>query len=375
MLDEKTLEDKLRIFFDSEVKQVEPSSQWWDHIISEVAKPVQSVSFRGKIAVVFPESVRIALPLAVVLITICVLWGMGILPRLAGLVPSSATFAPGPSSSASYVSSFRDMGELCNSSDVIVIGTVEKVIDVKPAEWGHGTVYGARSLFRVGEVLKGNIDKEIVLKKMALKDEDHNIWLEGSNVDPPFQAGEKWVLFLSAELSYNTLGPWGRYKIIDDKVYSMNRVANDNNAYGNEMDFNGVPLAEFIAGINQTLDSVVLTFTDSRIPWAIDRGERISAGWPVEVNVNLATGKYGPDTVTYTVKRIPTGDSHTEIPMPEGLNTMIEPAQFAAAPRNEYTSTLEILTTCDLPLGTYWIRVEYQFGESTGFQVFTLHVD
>ena len=288
------------------------------------------------------------------------------------------TFAPGPSGSASYVSSFQDMSELCNSSDVIVVGTVEKVIEVVPAEWGHGRIYDARSALRVDKILKGKIDKEIVLTKMALK--DNNGWMEGSNVDPPFEAGEKWVLFLSAEMSYNNLGPWGRYKIIDDKVYSMNRVANDNNAYGSsrpdfKLDFNGVPLADFIADVNQTLDSIVLTFTDSQIPWAIAPAVRFDAGGIREVNVNLSTGKHGSDNVTYTIKRIESKDSTVEMPMADGLDITIEPAQFAADPKNEYKSTLEIQTTLGLPSGTYWIRIEYKFGESTDYRVLMVNIN
>jgi hypothetical protein len=265
------------------------------------------------------------------------------------------------------------MGELCNSSDVIVIGTVEKVIEVVRSDYGPDYLYDARSLFRVDEVLKGRIDKEIILTKMALK--DNNIWLEGSNVDPPFEAGEKWILFLSADMSYNNLGPWGRYKIIDDKVYSMNRVANDNNAYGNDIDINGVPLVDFVTSVNQTLDSVVLTFTNSRIPWAIAPAVRFDAGGLQEVNVNLSTGRYGLDNLVYTIKRVESKDSTVEVPMPEGLIITIQPAQFAVDPKKEYTSTLKIQTTPELLSGTYWIHVEYKFGESMGYRVLMVNVN
>jgi hypothetical protein len=330
-MDEQKFEQELRSFFIDEIREVEPSTQWWDHVVSQVVKPVQAVSLGEQIAGLFSKPVlRIVLPIAAVLITISTLWGTGVLPRLVGFVPASTpptiTFAPGPSSSASYVSSFQDMDELCNSSDVIVVGTVERVIDVVPAEWGNGMIYNARSAFRIDQVLKGKIGKEIVLTKMALKDK--NSWLEGSNVDPPFAAGEKWVLFLNADMSYNNLGPWGRYKIIDNQVYSMNRVANDNNAYGGgqpdfKLDFNGVPLADFIASINKTLDSVVLTLTDGRISWAIASAVRFDVGGYQEVNANLSTGTYGPDNVTYTISRVDSKDGATEMPMPNGLDVTL----------------------------------------------------
>jgi len=329
---------------------------------------------------------RRAIPITLVVIVVGVLWGTGVLPRLVGFEPAipastppAITFAPGPSGSASYVSSFQDMGELCNSSDVIVVGTVDRVIDVVPAEWGHGTIYDARSAFRIDQVLKGKIGKEIVLTKMALKDPGG--WVEGMAEDPPFETGERWVLFLNADMSYNNLGPWGRYKIIDDKVYSMNRITGDNNAYGAgqlnfKLDFNGVALSGFIAGVNKTLDSIVLTFTDSRVDWAIAHAMRFDAGGFQEVNVNLSTGKYGPDNLTYTIKRVENKDSSTEIPMADGMDVTVEPAQFIAYQRNEHQSILKIQTTPELPPGTYWIRVDYQFGKSmSGFQVLMVNIN
>ncbi len=360
---------------------IEPSAQTWDRVRQRItSKP----HFGDHLSDILNSPTwRRAIPITLAIIVVGVLWGTGVLPRLVGFVPASTppaiTFAPGPSVSASYVSSFQDMDELCNSSDVIVVGTVGKVIDVVPAESGHGTIYDARSTFRIDQVLKGKIDKEIVLTKMAFKVTGG--WAEGMNVDPPFEAGEKWVLFLSADISYNNLGPWGRYKIIDNKVYSMNRIANDNNVYGGgepdfKLDFNGVLLEDFIAGVNKTLDSVVLTFTDSRIAWAIDRAVRFDAGGFQEVNVNLSTGKYGPDSLTYTLKRVDSKDSAVEVPMPDGLDITIQPAQFAANPRNEYQSTLKIQTTPDLSPGTYWIRVEYQFGKSTsGYRAIMVNIN
>jgi hypothetical protein len=354
-------------------KRVEPISQSWNGIRRRIES---RSSFRERInGILSRPAWRTAIPVMLVAIAIGVLWGSGIIPRSSPTI----TFAPGPSGSASYVSSFLDMGELCNSSDVIVVGTVNRVIDVVPNEWGDGMIYDARSAFRIDRVLKGKIDKEIILTKMAFKGQ--GVWVEGMAEDPPFEAGERWVLFLNADMSYNNLGPWGRYKIIDDKVYSMNRIMGDNNVYGAgqpdfKLDFNGVDLSDFIASVNETLDSVVLTFTDSRIAWAIDTAVRFDAGSFQEVNVNLSTGKYGPDSLTYTVKRVKSEDSVAEIPMPAGLDVTVEPAQFTAYPRNQYRSTLKVQTTPDLPPATYWIRVGYQFGEAiSGYRVLMVNIN
>jgi hypothetical protein len=293
----------------------------------------------------------------------------------AGSKIEKVTFVPGSSGSASWVSNFNDMSELCNSSDVIVVGTVDRVIEVVPDKNSRGMLYNATSAFRIEKVLKGKIGKEIMLTKIARA--DANGWVEGKAEDPPFEAGEKWVLFLNADMSYQNLGPWGRYKIIDDKIYSMNRViGNDIGYYEEKLDFNGMGLSEFIGSVNETLDSVVFTFTDSRINWAIESAVRFDAGGLQEVNVNLSTGKYGPADIMYSVEMVESKDSAIGISMPAGIEITVEPSQFTAYPRNEYKSSIKILTQPDIPPGTYWIRVEYRFGETlSGQRMLMVNID
>ena len=156
----------------------------------------------------------------------------------------------------------------------------------------------------------------------------------------------------------------------------MNSLTGDYNDYGRGLVFNGVPLSDFLASVNETLDSVVLTFTDSRIDWAIANAVRFDAGLFQEVNVNLSTGKYGPGDLTYTIRRVENKDSAVEMPMPEGLNITIDPAQFTAYPRSQYLSTLKIQSSVNLVPGTYWIRVDYQFGKSiSGYRVLMVNID
>jgi len=310
---------------------------------------------------------RIALPVTMVLTALGTLWGTGVIPGLISTEEVSTrniTFIQGTSSLASWATNYEDMEELCNLADLIVVGTVDRIIEVVPTEWGHGMIYDARSAFRVETVLKGKADREIVLTHMALASPDG--WIEGMVEDPPPQAGEKWVFFLSITESgeYNNFGPWGRYKITDDKVYSMNRVLGSNNSYYEEkLDFNGVNLSTFIGIVKETLDSIILTLTDNfGLP---DRALRFDAGGSQTVNIKLSTGKYGPDNLIYTFKRVEGKDTAIEMPMPAELNVTIEPVQFTVYPRNEYRSILKIQTTADLPSGTYWIYVEYHLGELT----------
>ena len=361
-------QEQLRQALKAKSAEVEPSMQAWER----VKQRISSKNYFGeKLSVMMTRPVwRVVIPIVTMLIVLVTLWRTGIIP---GLIiteeasTSNITFIPGASGSASWATNYEDMGELCSLADLIVVGTVDRIIEVVPAEWGHGMIYDAKSAFRVETVLKGTTDKEIVLTHMALANPDG--WLEGMAEDPPLQPRERWVFFLRVTESgnYNNFGPWGRYKVIDDKVYSMNQIPGKNIWYYEEkLDFNGVSLSNFIESINETLDSVVLTFTDSHgLP---DRALRFDAGGYQTVNINLSTGTHGPDDLTYTIKRVESKDSAVEMPMPDELNVTIEPAKFTAYLRNKYQSTLKIQTTPDLPPGTYWICVEYQFGELTSGQ-------
>ena len=99
-MDEERLEQELRDYFKTEVKKAEPTSEWWDNVISRVTKPAKVFSFWEHIARIFSKPVlRAALPVAVVLIVIGTLWGMGVLPGMEsgkspGSIPGVTTPAP-----------------------------------------------------------------------------------------------------------------------------------------------------------------------------------------------------------------------------------------------------------------------------------------
>ena len=99
----------------------------------------------------------------------------------------------------------------------------------------------------IDTVLKGNAGREITLTHNVMKTEEG--WREFMAEDPPPRPGERWVFFLrSGSGGYSEVGPWGRYKIVDDKVYSMNRVLHDNNSYrAAGLDFDGLALPAFLA--------------------------------------------------------------------------------------------------------------------------------
>ena len=117
----------------------------------------------------------------------------------------------------------------------------------------------------------------------------------------------------------------------------------------------------------------VITFADNHnLP---DRALRFNAGVYQTVSVDLSTGTYGPDNLTYTVKRVASKDSLIEMPLPEGLTLKIDPDRISVYPHNQYRSTLRIETTADLASGTYWVCVESRLGQSvSGYRTIMVNV-
>jgi hypothetical protein len=250
-------------------------------------------------------------------------------------------------------------------------------VEIVPAAWAHGPnleFFDVRSAFRIDSVLKGKAGREITLTHTVMKTPEG--WREAFAEDPPLRPGEKWVFFLrSGPTGYAGLGPWGRYKIMDGKVYSMNRVLHDNNSYrAAGLDFDGLDLSAFLVRVKDTLDSVVMTFADAHnLP---DRALRFTAGSYQEINVDLSTGRLGPAGLTYAVKRIAGKDSTDELPLPAELVLTITPARLMAGPHSQYRSILRIETTADLTAGTYWVCVEYRLGEfASGSRTMMVNVE
>jgi hypothetical protein len=274
---------------------------------------------------------------------------------LTGSTPLQTTL-PGTGGSASYPSSFDNFAELFAASDMVALGTVDRVIEVLPQQ---GSLFSTRFAFKTETIYKGAEAGEIVLSITGAPDKP------GSDLpeDPLFNVGERWVLFLHEfdEGLYYSLGPWGRYKIIDGKVYSMNRLVDISWYQQPELDYDGVGEEEFDADLTEALDGVHLTVLDSnKHP---NRALRLMASITQTLYPTLWTGKYSPAEITYSVVSVEGEDSAVEIPLPIGMEVMIEPDRFQAGPHQEYRSAMTIRTTRDLQWGTYWLVIRYKYGD------------
>jgi hypothetical protein len=97
-MDEQKIEQELRSFFINEAKEVEPSSQWWDNAVFTATEPARISHFLNHISSLFSKPLlRVALPVAVLLLIVGTLWGTGILPGLQDVkstIPAPTTTVP-----------------------------------------------------------------------------------------------------------------------------------------------------------------------------------------------------------------------------------------------------------------------------------------
>jgi hypothetical protein len=286
------------------------------------------------------------------------------------MMPVSCTSTPsyppqrsgglGPDPSWAYY--YHSVSDMCTHSDVIAIGVADRIIESRE----EGTrMYMTYWDFRVEKILEGEEVRELTVVQMGSPD------VPGSDIeaDPLFLPRDRYLLFLkeSSEGNYY-FHPQGRFLIWENKVYSMNYILSDNAALRPVpgLNCNGDDLDTIEDKITEIVDSVQLIFTRYK---ARSPGDtmRYSAGMTVDIYANLSTGKNGPGKVTYKV--------NWEA-LPAGLEVSVRPAEFEAEPYTEYESILIIIIAPDVPPGTYYIPVEYDFeGVGSGSRTITLHIN
>jgi len=278
--------------------------------------------------------------------------------------PSPPPQRIGEGESASWAFHFDNLDDLCAHSDIIVVGTVDRVIEVIHQ---GGMLYQTNWAFRVEKILKGETTGEIAVAQMGSPDEPGTDIREA----PLFLPGERYLLFLrEADNSpglFGGFGPWGRYMVWENRVYSMNHILLPG-AYQAppRLNFDGVALNDLTDNITEINDSVQLTFTQG-VPRLQADVLRYAAGTTLNIDVRLSSGKNGPGKVTYKIETAA---------LPEGLEVSIRPAEFTAYPQSEYKSTLIIMAVPELYPGTYEIPVEYGFeGVGSGHRTITFHVN
>jgi|WetSurMetagenome_2_1015567.scaffolds.fasta_scaffold184733_2 hypothetical protein len=132
--------------------------------------------------------------------------------------------------SAMWASNYNSINELYSDTEVglVAIGTISNVIGVFPlttAEKENQPILSFTDFaFKIEASLKGSTNKEIIIRQTGS-------YSSGQLVDDPiFKLDEQYILFLhefEPGKYFVKGGPQGRYKIINDKIYSMNYLLSE----------------------------------------------------------------------------------------------------------------------------------------------------
>jgi hypothetical protein len=152
--------------------------------------------------------------------------------------------------SVSWADGASDMQGLFTTADAVVVGKIGKVVDEtnkllgEPA-WGKDYLYYSDFEF----IIESNLKAEVKNNSIII----HQIGKAGTQEledDPLFQSGDSYVLFLREYKpgNYTVLGgPQGRFKIVNDKIYSLNYIYSGNNIQlPTETQINGMSKVEFL---------------------------------------------------------------------------------------------------------------------------------
>ena len=151
-------------------------------------------------------------------------------------------------SHASWAYYYRDIKELTEASDIVIIGHVKssKLVLIEP------DIHSVLDPFtdykiEVTQVLKGDITDGCVIVSqtggtfLGVKNEISD--------DPLLKKGTTMILFLR-EWDYNRYcirgGPQGRFEVHDDKIYSIGEVNGQARVTTEHLLMNGISLEEFI---------------------------------------------------------------------------------------------------------------------------------
>ncbi len=154
---------------------------------------------------------------------------------------------------ASWARSYRNLNELCADPDIqiIAIGAISRIVSVtEKNQFTHNTKFS----FRVERLLKGEQTDEVLINQMGAPDKPGSDFPD----DPLFEVGDRYLLFLKVRDGvFFHPGPWGRYQVVDNKVYSLSKALIGSEVYHapEALDFNGASLDVVALSIIETLDA------------------------------------------------------------------------------------------------------------------------
>jgi hypothetical protein len=161
-----------------------------------------------------------------------------------GDVPCSAQAAPAPSGGSASVVGFANLHEIASNSDAIVVAQVVECEKIhshpKSRELRLTDVRVAVEKRISGSISEGSTTSAEMVSS-------------GSDADPHIMLqGERYVLFLAynqvTQSYFPVGGPQGRFQIVDDKAYSLDKLYP--NAGYIQVKVDGQRLDEFLAAVS-----------------------------------------------------------------------------------------------------------------------------
>jgi len=119
---------------------------------------------------------------------------------------------------------YSNITEAANSVELIIVGEVSSIVKV-----GTGQIPSTRFEVKILEIIKKPFtfsSDSIIVEQLGAETETKIIEVK---YNPLLKVGEKVILFLNPAINkegfetvvYGFAGPWSRYRIVDNKVYSL----------------------------------------------------------------------------------------------------------------------------------------------------------
>jgi len=119
---------------------------------------------------------------------------------------------------------YSNVTEAVNSVKLIIVGEVSSIVKV-----GTGRIPSTRFEVKILEIIKKPAEftgETVIVAQLGAETETKIMEVK---INPLLKVGEKLVLFLNPGIDregsetgvYGFGGPWGRYNIVDDEVYSL----------------------------------------------------------------------------------------------------------------------------------------------------------
>lgn len=152
---------------------------------------------------------------------------------------------------ASWIYNYKDISEIQDASDLIIIGTVTKSAQEKSDEPGNNLIF-TRFTVSIDQVISGKTSlKEVSVRQLGGQDGSELVEIQ----DDPLMTMDSEVILFLKEYEPNKFkiigGPQGRFIIENDKVYSVGEYEENNFMITSQQHTGGKLLSDFLKSMDK----------------------------------------------------------------------------------------------------------------------------